>query len=169
VLLGPRSGAKTPDLTIPDGLPPGPLRALLPIRVLAVDTPRPDCPGTLQLDGASLASTGWRESIDPGDAEVLATLEDGKPALIRKGRAHYLATLTDEDGLAALFAGLARAAGVAITLVAGGLRLRRRGDLVFAINYGPDAATAPAPAGAEFLLGGALVPPHDLAIWKDAA
>lgn len=167
VLLGPRSGAKTDDFTIPDGLPPGPLRALLPIRVLAVDTPRPDCPGTLHLDGAAHLSTGWRESIDHGPAEVLATLEDGKPALLRHGRAHYLATLTDHDGLTALFARLAQAAGVAVTPVSGGLRLRRRGDLVFAINYGPQAATAPAPAGAEFLLGSAHIPAHDLAIWKD--
>lgn len=30
VLVGPRSGSKTDELRIPDGLPPGPLRTLLP-------------------------------------------------------------------------------------------------------------------------------------------
>jgi beta-galactosidase len=169
VLLGPRSGAKTADFTIPEGLAPGRLRALLPIRVLAVDTPRPDCPGALRLDGATLASTGWRESVDPGSAQVLATLEDGKPALLRHGHVHYLATLTDDAGLETLLARLAGEAGVAVTPVAGGLRLRRRGDLVFAINYGPDAALAPAPADAEFLLGEAHIGPRDLAIWRARA
>jgi beta-galactosidase len=166
VLIGPRSGAKTAEFTIPAGLPPGPLQSLLPIRVLAVDCPRPDCPGEFRLDGRAHGSIGWRESVDAGDAEVLATLEDGKPALLRRGRAHYLATLTDEAGLDALFTRLATAAQIAITPVSGGLRLRRRGDLVFAINYGPEPATAPAPAAAEFLLGGHHVPAHDLAIWR---
>jgi beta-galactosidase len=166
LLIGPRSGAKTAEFTIPDGLPPGPLRALLPIRVLAVDTPRPDCAGEFRLDGAAHASIGWRESVDAGACDVLATLEDGKPALLRHGRAHYLATLLDDAGLDALFTGLAAEAGVAITPVHGGLRLRRRSDLVFAINYGPDAAVAPAPEGVEFLLGGRDIPAHDLAIWR---
>jgi beta-galactosidase len=167
LLIGPRSGAKTAEFTIADGLPPGHLRELLPIRVLAVDTPRPDCPGEFRLDGGKYASTGWRESIEAGEAEVLATLEDGKPALLRRGRVHYLATLTDDAGLDALFTRLASDADVSITRVEGGLRLRRRGDLVFAINYGLDAATAPAPEGADFLLGGCEIPAHDLAIWRN--
>ena len=166
VLLGPRSGAKTGELTIPAGLPPGRLRELLPIRVLAVDTPRPDCPGALRMAGAQWPSLGWRESLDAGSAEVLATLEDGKPALVRAGGVHYLATLLDDAGTEALIAGLAAGAGVETTPVSGGLRLRSRGDLRFAINYGPEAAEAPAPEGAKFLLGGRTVPPHDLAIWR---
>lgn len=166
VLLGPRSGAKTGELTIPEGLPPGRLRDLVPIRVLAVDTPRPDCPGHFRIDGQDWPSLGWRESLDPGAAEVLATLEDGKPALVRSAGVHYLATLLDEAGTEALIARLAAGAGVETTPVSGGLRLRSRGDLRFAINYGPEAAEAPAPDGAEFLLGGRTVPPHDLAIWR---
>ena len=166
VLLGPRSGAKTGELTVPEGLPPGPLRALVPIRVLSVDTPRPDCPGQVRIGGDQWVSLGWRESLDPGSAEVLAMLEDGKPALVRSGGTHYVATLLDDAGTEALIARLAAEAGVKTTPVSGGLRLRSRGDLRFAINYGPEAAEAPAPDGAEFLLGGRTVPPHDLAIWR---
>jgi beta-galactosidase len=168
VVLGPRSGAKTRDVTIPDGLPPGPLRALLPIRVLAVETLRPDCPGGLDYNGRDFASLSWRESIDPGEAGILARYEDATPALVRHGRVHYLATLTDDAFLDALFADLAAEAGLAITPVTGGLRLRRRGALHFALNYGETAAAAPAPEGATFLLGSRQVEPRNLSIWTTA-
>ncbi len=167
LVFGPRSGAKTQDLTIPDGLPPGPLRALLPIRVLAVETLRPDCPGSITFAGRSFASASWRETIDPGACRVLGSYEDGAPALVRHGRALYLATLTDDALLAALFTALAAEAGIAVTQVSGGLRLRRRGPLTFAINYGDLPVTAPAPPGAEFVLGERRVGARDLAIWKD--
>jgi beta-galactosidase len=166
VVLGPRSGAKTKDVTIPEGLAPGLLRPLLPIRILSVETLRPDCPGSISMGGEAFASTAWRESIDPGPATVLAEYEDGSPALVRHGRAHYLATLTDDAFLTAFFTGLCAEADIAITPVTGSLRLRRRGNLTFAINYGATAVTAPAPDGAEFLLGSRSIDPHDLAIWR---
>jgi beta-galactosidase len=83
LLFGPRSGAKTKDVTIPDGLPPGPLRDLLPVKVLAVETLRPDCLGKVVLDGKAYESTRWRESLEAGETEVLARYEDGGPALVR--------------------------------------------------------------------------------------
>lgn len=167
IVVGPRSGAKTKDVTIPDGLAPGALRGLLPLRVLSVETLRPDCPGSIDFGGARFASTRWRESIDPGDCSVLASYEDGAPALVRHGRAHYLATLTDDACLAALFTSLCTEAGIAITPVSGGLRLRRRGNLTFAINYGDNAVTAPAPDDADFILGSRSIDPRDLAIWRN--
>ena len=166
VLIGPRSGAKTAEVTIPDGLPPGPLRSLLPLRVLAVETLRPDCPGEFLFDGMTFKSLSWRESIDPGDCRVLATLEHGAPALLRHERVHYLATLVDDAGLTAVLTSLCAEAGVPMTPVTGGLRLRRRGNLTFAINYGHEAVVAPAPDGADFVLGDRSIGPHDLAIWR---
>ncbi len=167
LLFGPRSGAKTKDVTISDGLPPGRLRDLLPVRVLAVETLRPDCPGELVFNGATHESTRWRESLDAGETHVLARYEDGGAALIRHGRAHYLATLADDGFLTALFAKLCDEAGVATTPVTGALRLRRRGDLVFGINYGDTPVAAPAPADAAFVLGGCTIGARDLSIWRD--
>ncbi len=165
VLIGPRSGAKTRDVTIPEGLAPGPLRALLPMRVLAVETLRADCPGEIRRDCDAFESRAWRESIDAGDCTVLATYEDGTPAMVRNGRVHYLATLTDDAFLAALLTDLCAEAGMTVTPVTGGLRLRRRGDLTFAINYGDEPVLAPAPDGAVFVLGGRTVGARDLAVW----
>ncbi len=169
MVLGPRSGAKTRDVTIPDGLAPGLLRELVPIRVLSVETLRPDCSGSITIDGASFASGRWRESIDPGDCDVRGRYEDGSPALVRHDRVHYLATLTDDAALTALFTALCAEAAVTVTPVDGGLRLRRRGELVFGINYGAEAVAAPAPLDAVFVLGGRSIAPRNLAIWKDPA
>ncbi len=166
VLIGPRSGAKTRDVTIPDGLAPGLLRGLVPIRVLAVETLRPDCPGAIKLGDAQYASLSWRESIDPGPCTVVAYYEDGGPALVRHARVHYLATLTDDAFLTALLIQLTAQAAIPITPVSGGLRLRRRGALTFAINYGAEPVAAPAPADAVFILGGRSVGGHDLSIWR---
>ena len=165
IVVGPRSGAKTRDVTIPDGLAPGPLKALLPIRVLSVETLRPDCPGSIAFGGTDYVSTRWREAIDPGQTRVLGRYEDGTPALVRHGRVHYLATLTDDAFLTVFFAGLCAEAAIVVTPVAGGLRLRRRGHLTFAINYGDAPVLAPAPDGAVFVLGNQMVGPRDLSIW----
>jgi beta-galactosidase len=165
IVIGPRSGAKTRDVTIPDGLAPGPLKTLLPIRVLAVETLRPDCPGRIAFGDTDYGSTAWREAIDPGETQILGYYEDGTPALVRHGRVHYLATLTDDAFLTAFFKDLCAEAAIAVTPVDGGLRLRRRGKLTFAINYGDTPVLAPAPDGAVYVLGKQMVDARDLSIW----
>ena len=53
-----------------------------------------------------------------------------------------------------------------------GLRLRRRGDVRFAINYAPEAIDLAAHmTGAErfdFLIGGARLDPAGVAAWREA-
>jgi beta-galactosidase len=166
VLIGPRSGAKTHDVTIPEGLAPGRLRPLVPIRVLAVETLRPDCPGSITIGNSSFASGLWRETIETGDCEVLGRYEDGAPAMVRHGKVHYLATLVEDAALDAIVQAMATEAGLETTPLDGVLRIRRRGDLTFAINYGAEAAEAPAPGHAVFLLGSRTVAPRDLSIWR---
>ncbi len=168
VVFGPRSGAKTDEFTFPEGLPPGQLRDLIPMRVLAVETLRPDCPGTITMSGNAFESGRWRETIE-SDAEVLGTYEDGSPALIRSGRILYLATLTDDAFLTALFADLCNQSGVATLRLPANVRLRRRGRLTFAFNYGEAPFSAPVPDGVRFIIGDATIGPRDLVVWEDAA
>jgi beta-galactosidase len=170
VLFGPRSGAKTVDVTLPEGLPPGPLRSALPIRVLSVETLRPGCEGEVRWNGRTYASGRWREEIEVGAGlAVLGRYEDDTPALVRQGQVLYLATLTDGAFLTDLFEDLAQAAGLSPVRLPEGLRLCRRGDLVFALNYGAEPQKAPAPAGADFVLGGPMVGPRDLSVWRHRA
>ena len=79
---------------------------------------------------------------------------------------HYLATLTDEAFLSDLFEDLAKAAGLAPMRLPESLRLCRRGDLVFALNYADTAQAAPVPEGAELVLGGPVVRPRDVCVWR---
>jgi beta-galactosidase len=170
VLFGPRSGAKTPELTIPEGLPPGPLRDLLPMRVLSVETVRPGCEDSFEWNGRAYPTGIWREAIAPGDGvETLARYDDGGAALLRNGRVLYLATLSDAAFATDLLEALCAEAGVATQRLPADLRLRRRGDLVFALNYGAAPVAAPAPDSAHFLIGDRRIGARDVAIWREQA
>jgi beta-galactosidase len=166
IVFGPRSGAKTQEFSISEGLPPGPLREFVPIKVIAVETLRPDCNGNIAYKGERHDSGKWRETIEPGDCDVLATYEDGAPAAVRSGRSLYLATLTDDDFLKNLFVDLCAETGVAITPLPPTLRLRRRGDLTFAFNLAGESARTPAPANAHYVIGGADIEPYGVAVWR---
>ncbi len=91
LLFGARSGAKTQEFWISDGLPPGSLREFAPLKVTAVETLRPDCGGTIIYRGQQFESGIWRETLAPLGGEVTATYEDGAPAICAQRRAyqHY--------------------------------------------------------------------------------
>ncbi len=166
VLFGPRSGAKTDEFSISDGLPPGRLRAFVPIKVISVETLRPDCNGTISYKAKVHVSGRWRETIEAGDAEIIATYEDGAPAAVRSGRSVYLATLTDDAFLLNLLVDLCAEADIAIIPLPPTLRLRRRGDLTFAFNLADTPAHVPAPVSAQFVIGGAEIEPFGVAVWR---
>jgi len=173
VLFGPRSGAKTPEIRIPDGLPPGALRSLLPgLRVVGVEGLRPEAALAVHAEGdaPALAQGGtvtrWRDVLDaPAALQVEAHYADGTPALVRHQRTRYLSGWLDDAGLAHLMTHLAREAGLSPHTLPTGLRLRRRGNLQFAVHYGSDPVQVPAPAGALFVLGGPTLGPAGVAAW----
>lgn len=134
VLIGPRSGSKTADFAIPDGLPPALPDDVLQVRVARIETLRADTPvavsggGTLQF---------WREFLETGpDTEVLLTAEDGFPALVKQGNIHYLGGWPDQDLLRSIILSMVDSAGLVTKGLPGGIRLRRHGSHVFAFNYG---------------------------------
>jgi beta-galactosidase len=57
-------------------------------------------------------------------------------------------------------------AGLATALLAEGVRVSRRGDLLLAVNYAPELRLAPAPDDAVFLVGGRELPPAGVSIWR---
>lgn len=166
LLFGPRAGAKTDEFSMSEGLPPGRLRDFVPVKVTSVETLRADCGGSIAYKGAEYESGRWRETIEVGDADIMATYEDGAPAAVRAGRSIYLATLTDDAFLTNLLVDLCAEADVQITPLPPTLRLRRRGELTFAFNLDSANARAPAPAGAEFVIGGSDIEPYGVAVWR---
>ncbi len=168
VLLGPRSGAKTDSFQIPASLPPGPLRALLPIKVTRVESLRPGTSRSLTFGNVTYAAPIWAEWIEAGEGvETLSRFADGKPAFVRHGQVHYLGCWPDQALLMAVMREMAGKAGLPTREMPAHLRLRQKSGLTFAINYGPEPVDAGAPPGARFLLGGGQVGAHDVSVWAE--
>ncbi|GAA5176929.1 beta-galactosidase [Niveibacterium umoris] len=171
LVFGPRCGAKTADFAIPEGLPPGALRALLPMRVNRVETLRDGVSIAVQAAGQELGVAGrWRDFVEPlAQTEVQARFADGQPAILRHGRTRYFAGCFSPALLLDQLEASARDAGIGVQRVDDGLRLRRRGKLQFAINHGPHSARVPAPPDTQFVLGSEVLPPASVAAWEVAA
>jgi len=164
VLFGPRSGSKTATFAIPPELPPGPLRAVLPIRVTQVASLRPGLTHSVAglVDGAM---ERWREWVECGEAiQTLAHFADGTSALLRSARSYYLAGWPDTHLLQATMRYALDAAGLPPTNLPATIRLRRRGDLTFAFNYGTEPWMTP--SASQFLLGGQTVQPQGVSAWR---
>jgi len=166
VVFGPRSGSKTREFAIPGTLPPGPLAALLDMRVIEVSSMRP---------GASLRVTGvvsgraerWRENIE-AKADVIARFDDGGAAVVAQANAVYVGFWPDAEALESLIAHCAKRAGLEATPLPEGIRMRRRGDLTFVFNYGAAPWRAPDLRG-ETLLGAQDVPPRGAWVVRQGA
>jgi beta-galactosidase len=167
VVIGARSGSKTQDFRIADGLPPGPLAPLAGLRVRSVESLRPGLEVALSGHGLAGRASAWREQVEaePG-TEVLARFEDDTPAILRRGRARYLAATLDAALLDTVVEGAAKDAGLPTTRLPEGLRLRRRGNVQFAFHAGPGRVAVPAPAGATWLLGERELGPAGVAAWR---
>lgn len=136
------------------------------------------------LDGEVLggSATGgvWSEfvRVDDAETETLATFTEGAlagwPAVTRRpagdGSAWYVATLPEPAALRRLVEGVVGEAGLELppAVASGGqVEVVRRGELVFAINHGPDAAELSLD-GTDILTdspaSGMVLPPQGVAI-----
>lgn len=167
VVFGPRTGSKTKTFQIPEELPPGTLQKLLPLRVVRTET----------LGLSNREDVTWGDRVYPvnrlkewveTDLQPLGTFEDKRKAILEKDRFFYLAFWPSKNFLLDFFEDLAKKAGLSPIKLPEGLRLRRRGDFIFAFNYAPETREVPAPESAQFLLGGRDLPPYGVAIWREA-
>ena len=162
VAFGPRSGSKTRHFSIPEELPPGPLQRLLRSRVIEVSSLRPGVKVAVKGEISGFAER-WREVVETR-AQTLAIFADRAPALVANDRYFYLACWPDAVALSSLMALLCQKAGLSTIELPAAVRLRRRGDLTFAFNYGD--APWPAPFGAEPLIGALSVAPRGFSVWR---
>lgn len=162
-----RTGSKTQSFQLPPDLPPGPLQTHLPLKVTRVESLRPGRTEMVELAGESLAVERWREDIETG-LEPRARFADGSPFWLSCDNWHYLAGWPQGDLLGRVIAALASEAGIPLTLTSPDIRLRRLGDLRFAFNYGPERGSLAgiAPDNADYVLGGADLPPAGIAAWR---
>ena len=164
LVLYPRAGSKVATVSIPAGLPPGALRALIDLRVPRVESLRPGVQDRVMLDGQRHTSTRWRETLDVGSGvEVLARYADGAAALVRQGRTRYLAGWFSATLQRQVLAQAAREAGLAPVDLPEGVRIRRRGGLLFAFNYNDQPHWLNVPR-AEWLVGHEQLSAHGVGI-----
>ncbi len=165
LLIGPRTGSKTADFQIPKDLPPGPLSALTQTRIGRVESLRPNMAEPVTGGGAVVH---WLEHVS-GDADTLAETQSGQPVWCRAGRVHHLAGWPDTVLMSRLVRALSAAARLVPEDLPDGLRLARRGALVFAINYAPETVSLEALVhDPDALLVGQMdLPPAGVAIWRD--
>lgn len=173
IVLYPRSGSRTDSMQTAAPLPPGALRALIDVQVLGVESLRPGVQRAVHLPWGAGRLVQWQERLQIGQAvEVLATDATGQAVWVRQGAVSYLGGLLQAEDLQQCLAHCARAAGVSAPFGAAarssgslpeGLRLRRRGSLLFVLNYDPQPHRLDMP-GIRWLLGGPEVPPRGLCI-----
>jgi len=163
VVLGPRTGSKTANLTIPAALPPGEgIAKLIPIRVWRVESMRPNVTEKVDQRGEA---RHWRDFIETGDGALIeATFADGHPAIVRSGSALYLASLFDETLTQEIFLGVAKAAGINAAPLPEGIRISRRGGLTYVFNY--NATPYKIAAAASYIVGQEEVGPQGVAIYR---
>jgi beta-galactosidase len=166
VVLYPRAGSKKDPVRIPDSLPPGALRQLINLRVPRVESLRPGVHDTVRLVGQRERhlSARWRETLEIGSGvEVLAHYGDGAAALLRQARTRYLAGWFSPALQRRVLEMAAVDAGLTPVCLPEGLRIRRRGELLFAFNYLDRPQVLDVPQ-AQWLVGGSTVPAHGVAI-----
>jgi beta-galactosidase len=167
-VFGPRSGSKTDSFAIPSTLPPGALQRVLPMQVLEVETLRPTLMPAVSIDGTHGVAMHWREHVRANsDTQVDAQFDDTWPAILSRGKVRYVAGWLSHALHRTVLQQAAHEAGVDTQLLAEGLRIRRRGDLTFAFNFGAESVHAPAPTDATFVLGNALLKTGDVCAWKN--
>lgn len=162
VLIGPRSGSKTENFSIPAGLPPD-LPDLIDFKISRVESLRA---------GASLGIAGhfgkigrWREFIELGaTAETFARTEDGHPLIAGTTRLRYLAGWPDEEAMRSILRELAEAVGLEIRDLPEGVRMRRLDRGVMIWNYSDETVDLlPVFGAGPWLLDGPLLPPSGVA------
>lgn len=166
LLFGPRSGSKTIDFTIPPTLPPGPLQALLPCRVTQVASLREGLRHRVVGEAVQGQAERWQEWLEPRDgAECVARFADDGAAVIRHGHVLYCGAWADEPFLSSLVRhALHDIAGLPIVELPAGIRLRRRGSLCFAFNYGDEPWSIP--GSPALLFGSDPLAPQDVTCWR---
>lgn len=165
ILIGARTGSRDRNFVIPKNLPPGPLGDKTGNRIIQVSTLRPGLSDTV-TGAISGAAIRWRETVQTS-ADVLARFSNGDPALTEKDNMLYLACWADEALLSSVLALAADKAKLKTMPLPDTIRIRRRGNMVFAFNYGTEAWTLP--EGAEPVLGACELQPQQVAAWIETA
>ncbi len=154
IIIGPRSGSKTADFAIAEGLPPGALRSIFNGTVSKSESLRPG----LVHQAKGWEAAGWLDHIETAASPEMVA-DDGTIASYRQGRVRYLAAWPQGALIDELTARAAQDAGLALMALPEGMRIRRSGRYVFAFNYGTVQCSVPAELTGKLVLGERILAP----------
>lgn len=159
VLAGPRTGSKNTNFQIVEDLPPGPLRSLIDMQIMRVESRPPLAPVALQGD---FAFEGWREFAKPGPAtNALMHSQDGQGALFQNGQCIYVAGRPNGPLALHVVKEALVQAGIENHAMHRDIRVRDNGLVRYVFNYGPENVDCSALVGdREILLGQAELEPR---------
>jgi beta-galactosidase len=166
-VFGIRTGAKTESFRIPANLPPGPLQEILPIKIARVESLRPGTSRDVLWGNRTYACGTWSETIEPREGvDLLAAFASGSPAFVHSGRRFYLGVWPTRELALDVAQHALSIAGVSTIVLPEDVRVRRRGRITFAFNFGSDSRVAPSEASARYVLGAQNIAPHSFSAWK---
>lgn len=159
VVLGPRTGSKTPDFQIHHDLPPGAFKQLIDVTITRVESRPPFSP--VECENRALLE-GWREFLTVGeDVDVLVSSVDGYPAHVTNGRVHYIAGRPGPRMADQIVRRAMRQAAIEPLDLPPDVRIRDNGNVRYVFNYGPEAVYVSEIAGpGEVIMGDAALPPR---------
>ncbi|WP_341862775.1 beta-galactosidase [Gymnodinialimonas sp. 57CJ19] len=135
VILGPRTNAKTHNLSMPLPLPPA--ISGLNATISRVETISAVMPIPAQEGGHVKL---WFEQLETTETAI-ETTQSGAPILIQSGDIAYLAGWPDAGLLQRVLTRAARAAGLSPQNLPQDIRLRDTGQTRFTFNHGPEPVT----------------------------
>ncbi len=159
VVIGPRTGSRTADFAIPDGLAPGNLRAVFGGTVARSESLRPG----LVHPGEGWEIAHWLDHLDTS-AQPELVAEDGAIASYRQGAVRYLAAWPQDAFVDEIMARAARDTGLEIAAMPEGMRMRSTGTYRFIFNYSAETLLLPASITGEMLLGSPTLTPGGVAV-----
>lgn len=164
VLIGPRSGSKTPDFAIPPKLAPDLPSNLLDLKVTRIDSVDPSV--GVEVRGGGGAVHHWRERIETR-GEVILEDAEGWPVLVSQGKLFYLGASGTKALIQRVADYLIAEADTPTIALPAGVRCRTRDGFRIYVNYGTGAATlTPASDEADYVLGTADLPSAGVTIAK---
>ncbi|ROV90681.1 hypothetical protein VPNG_10099 [Cytospora leucostoma] len=190
VVFGPRSAALTANFSYAPGTQPsqGALRDHLPFRVTRIETPPSYADSGVSYNGSNYSISFWEEWLDcerqNASSKVAVTSTSkhrlGRPAACASSDTtpwHYLGFNPPAEFLVAYLGDVAALAGLNDLTgrpaskendLGGSLRLLRRGNLLWAFNYGTETVAVPNIDGdAELVLGKAgYIPAAGVVVWR---
>ncbi|KKB78056.1 beta-galactosidase [Devosia soli] len=155
LLLGPRTGSKTKNFSIPARLGPDLSPNLLDAKVMRVDS----IPSYVSIPVKGGGTTRlWREKVETR-GEVVMEDNEGVPVLISQGKIFYLTASGDRALMQRIADYLIAEADLPVLSLPAGVRTRSRGGFRVYVNYSASPATLNAAADESgYVIGGAEIP-----------